>query len=181
MMSAVSGAFANLHISSRPRAQLSFRASVCPGSMLVLPRPGVARSALAFLVEAKQNSLRRERTSEKARLRNKGRTSEIKTRIKKVLTAVDAAQADLPKAESDLSELAALMSEAYRVIDKGVSKGVLHKNTAARRKARIARARQNLLISAGLYKAPESTPDVPEASLPSENDGISPSELTLVR
>ena len=37
------------------------------------------------------------------------------------------------------------------VIDKAVSKGVLHINTAARRKARLARARQNVLIAAGLY------------------------------
>lgn len=64
---------------------LCIASSLAPLPLLaVLPRPGVARSALAFLVEAKQNSLRRERTSEKARLRNKGRTSEIKTRIKKV-------------------------------------------------------------------------------------------------
>lgn len=37
------------------------------------------------------------------------------------------------------------------VIDKAVGKGVMHKNTAARRKARLAAARQNVLISAGLY------------------------------
>ena len=37
------------------------------------------------------------------------------------------------------------------VIDKAVNKGVLHKNTAARRKARMAVARQNVLIAAGLY------------------------------
>ena len=30
-------------------------------------------------------------------------------------------------------------------------KGVLHKNTAARRKARLAAARQNVLVQAGLY------------------------------
>lgn len=37
------------------------------------------------------------------------------------------------------------------VIDKAVSKGVLHSNTAARRKARLAKARQNVLVAAGLY------------------------------
>lgn len=31
-------------------------------------------------------------------------------------------------------------------------KGILHKSTAARRKARLAVARQNVLIQAGLYK-----------------------------
>lgn len=38
------------------------------------------------------------------------------------------------------------------VIDKAVVKGILHKSTAARRKARLAVARQNVLIQAGLYK-----------------------------
>ena len=37
------------------------------------------------------------------------------------------------------------------VIDKAVSKGVLHLNTAARRKARLAAARRNVLVAAGLY------------------------------
>lgn len=37
------------------------------------------------------------------------------------------------------------------VIDKAVCKGVLHLNTAARRKARLAAARRNVLVSAGLY------------------------------
>ena len=37
------------------------------------------------------------------------------------------------------------------VIDKAVSKGVLHQNTAARRKARMAAARRNVLVAAGLY------------------------------
>ena len=37
------------------------------------------------------------------------------------------------------------------MIDKAVGKGVLHQNTAARRKARLAAARRNVLVSAGLY------------------------------
>lgn len=37
------------------------------------------------------------------------------------------------------------------VIDKAVGKGVLHQNTAARRKARLAAARRNVLVTAGLY------------------------------
>ena len=37
------------------------------------------------------------------------------------------------------------------VIDKAVQKGVLHENTAARRKARLATARRNVLVAAGLY------------------------------
>jgi small subunit ribosomal protein S20 len=44
--------------------------------------------------------------------------------------------------------------QAYSVIDKAVCKGVLHSNTAARRKARLAKARRNLLIATGLYSPP---------------------------
>ena len=42
----------------------------------------------AFVVEAKQNSLKRQRTAEKSRLRNKAKKSEISTRMKKVHTPV---------------------------------------------------------------------------------------------
>ena len=41
-----------------------------------------------------------------------------------------------------------------QVIDKAVCKGVLHRNTAARRKARLAKARKNVLIASGLYTPP---------------------------
>ena len=107
--------------------------------------------AAAFTVEAKQNSLKRERTAEKARVYNKSRKSEIATRIKKVLTALDAFKASPPASEADLAPVGSLINEAYQVIDKAVGKGILHSNTGARRKARLARARRNVLIAAGLY------------------------------
>jgi ribosomal protein S20 len=47
-------------------------------------------AAAAFLVEAKQNSLKRQRTSEKSRMYNKSRKSEIATRMKKVGAAAEA-------------------------------------------------------------------------------------------
>jgi hypothetical protein len=60
---------------------------------------------------------------------------------------------------SHLSQLLGLTSAclslplfpAAAVIDKAVGKGVLHQNTAARRKARLAAARRNVLVTAGLY------------------------------
>ena len=57
----------------------------------------------------------------------------------------------LPEAEGDLKPVDIFISEAYQEIDKAVSKGILHKNTAARRKSKLALARQKLLIKAGLY------------------------------
>ena len=71
--------------------------------------------------------------------------------MKKVFTALDAYKGNPPAAEADLAPVANLINEAYKVIDKAVGKGIIHRNTAARRKARMARARKNVLISAGLY------------------------------
>lgn len=55
------------------------------------------------------------------------------------------------KSEEDLNPVQKLISEAYQEIDKAVVKGVLHKNTAARRKSKLAVARQRVLIANGLY------------------------------
>ena len=56
------------------------------------------------------------------------------------------------QAEEELAPVQKLLSEAYQEIDKAVVKGILHKNTAARRKSRLALARQRVLIASGLYK-----------------------------
>ena len=61
---------------------------------------------------------------------NKSLRSELKTREKAVLDAVEAG--DSAKAEE-------MLREAQRRIDMAESKGVLHANTAARRKARLTR------------------------------------------
>ena len=61
--------------------------------------------------------------------RNKAVRSELKTRMKKTLEA----------AEQGTDEAAEIYRAAQKKIDMAVTKGVLHKNTAARRKARLAR------------------------------------------
>lgn len=81
---------------------------------------------------------------------------------------METAELQLPKAESDLEEVDGLMDEAYKAIDKAVSKGALHRNTAARRKSRLAKARQGVLIAADLYN--------PEASLNTESPGLDDEE-----
>ncbi|KAL0024506.1 hypothetical protein WJX77_010862 [Trebouxia sp. C0004] len=111
---------------------------------------GVAARA-TFQVVAKQNSLKRQRTSEKARQYNKAHKSAIATRMKKVITAVDSFMTDLPSSEDAIKPVEKLMSEAYQEIDKAVSKGILHTNTGARRKAKLAAAKRHLLTEAGLY------------------------------
>lgn len=74
-----------------------------------------------------KSQIKRNRQNEKRRLRNKAVRSEMKTTINQVIaTAEEGGDAE----------------EAYRraqkEIDQAVSKGVLHKKTAARRKARLA-------------------------------------------
>ncbi|CCY62778.1 MAG: 30S ribosomal protein S20 [Candidatus Gastranaerophilaceae bacterium] len=70
-------------------------------------------------------------TAEKNRIRNVAFKTSIKSAVKKVL--------ELAKAE-DKDALNAAMSKAYQLCDKAVSKGILHKNTAARKKSRLTKA-----------------------------------------
>lgn len=74
-------------------------------------------------------------TNEKARQRNAGVKSQLRTAIKKVRNAVAAGDKDAAVAAN---------REAARKLDKAVSKGVLHKNNAANRKSGLA-ARVNAL------------------------------------
>ena len=66
----------------------------------------------------------------KKTLRNKMINSGAKTAIKKVIAAVDSGEKD--------SALAAYKNAASK-IDKAATKGVYHKNTAARKKSRLAK------------------------------------------
>lgn len=60
-------------------------------------------------------------------------------------------KADSLEAESDLATADQLLHKAFSNIDKAVIKGIMHKNTGARRKSRLSRARQGVLIAAKLY------------------------------
>ena len=70
-------------------------------------------------------------TAEANRQRNVAFKTSIKTAIKKVLEAAK---------EGNKEVLATAMSKAYQLCDKAVSKGILHKNTAARKKSRLTLA-----------------------------------------
>ncbi|HSI93477.1 MAG TPA: 30S ribosomal protein S20 [Jiangellaceae bacterium] len=73
---------------------------------------------------------KRNLTNEKARLRNKAVKSSLKTAVRTFNAAADA---------GDTEQAAAAARDASRKLDKAVSKGVIHKNQAANRKAAIAR------------------------------------------
>ena len=68
--------------------------------------------------------------SERNRLRNVAIKTGIKTAVKKVYDAI--------KSEAAEEKILDALNSAYSLIDRAVSKGVMHKNTAARRKSRLA-------------------------------------------
>jgi small subunit ribosomal protein S20 len=73
---------------------------------------------------------KRVRTASRQRLENLRYRSSVKTLTKRLETAV---------ADGDADAVAAGHLELVRTIDKAASHGALHKNTAARKKARAAR------------------------------------------
>jgi len=77
-----------------------------------------------------QQQKKRVRISERQREENLRYRSTVKTLAKRVEVAA---------AGEDKDKLAAEHLELVRTVDKAASKGALHKNTAARRKARAAR------------------------------------------
>lgn len=100
--------------------------------------------------------VKRAELAEERRMRNKSQKSAIATRIKKVLKLTDALTKSPEGAAEQVPALEKLVAEAYKQIDGAAAKGVIHANTAARRKARVAKHKQEVLISAGLYTpAPE--------------------------
>ena len=74
-----------------------------------------------------QSAKKRIRQNAKRRARNQATLSKMKTLMKKVHASEDKATAEV------------LLKEAVSYIDKSVSKGRLHKNTAARRKSSLTR------------------------------------------
>ncbi|MFV2143323.1 MULTISPECIES: 30S ribosomal protein S20 [Isoptericola] len=82
-----------------------------------------------------KSQIKRNKTNEKARLRNKTVKSELKTHIRKVRAAV---------AAGDKEAASAALQTATRKLDKAVSKGVIHSNQAANRKSAIAKAVDSL-------------------------------------
>jgi len=78
-----------------------------------------------------KSQVKRIKTNEKARLRNKAVKSSLKTQVRRVKTAVAAGDADAT---------ATALRDASRALDKAASKGVIHKNQAANRKSALAKA-----------------------------------------
>jgi small subunit ribosomal protein S20 len=77
-----------------------------------------------------KSQIKRIKTNEKARLRNKSVKSSLKTAIRKYREAADA---------GDAATATTLMRDASKALDKAASKGVIHANQAANRKSAMAK------------------------------------------
>lgn len=78
-----------------------------------------------------KSQVKRIKTNEKARQRNKAVTSSLKTAIRKFRDA--AASGDAAKTTTELRA-------ASKALDVAVSKGVIHRNAAANKKSAMAKA-----------------------------------------
>ena len=78
-----------------------------------------------------KSQIKRIKTNEKAYLRNKSVSSSIKTAVRKFRDAVS---------KGDAAATTAELRAASKALDVAVSKGVIHKNTAANKKSAMARA-----------------------------------------
>ena len=67
--------------------------------------------------------------AERNRVRHQAVKTRIKTMAKKVLATVE---------DQNLEAAKAALSIAYKELDKAVTKGIIKKNTASRKKARLA-------------------------------------------
>jgi small subunit ribosomal protein S20 len=85
-----------------------------------------------------KSALKRIAINERNRMRNKAYKSTVKTFMKKYFQAVEDYTSS--PSEEQLKTVQTSMSVAYSKIDKAVKTGVYHKNNAARKKARLARA-----------------------------------------
>lgn len=78
-----------------------------------------------------KSQIKRIRTNEKSRLRNKAVKSELKTYVRRVREAV---------AGGDKDAAGVALVTASKKLDKAVSKGVIHANQAANKKSALAKA-----------------------------------------
>ena len=77
-----------------------------------------------------KSAMKQNRQAEKRRVRNAAVRSTVRTAVKSTRTAIEGGQAEQAR-ESLLRTI--------QVLDKAATKGVIHKNTAARKKSRLMR------------------------------------------
>ncbi|CAF2127671.1 30S ribosomal protein S20, chloroplastic-like isoform X1 [Brassica napus] len=140
-------------------SSLSFSQSVSQcvafstGNMLVQNRPMRRQMVVCEAAPTKKadSAAKRARQAEKRRVYNKSKKSEARTRMKKVLEALDGLKKKAEAQPDEIVTVEKLIGEAYSAIDKAVKVRALHKNTGARRKSRLARRKKAVEIHHGWY------------------------------
>ena len=77
-----------------------------------------------------KSQIKRVKTNEKRRVRNKSVRSSVRTAVRKFREAAES---------GDVEQATTLQRAASRALDKAASKGVVHKNQAANRKSAMAK------------------------------------------
>jgi small subunit ribosomal protein S20 len=77
-----------------------------------------------------KSQIKRNRTNERRRLRNKAVKSELKTAVRRFREAAES---------GDAATATTALRSASKLLDKAASKGVIHKNQAANRKSAMAK------------------------------------------
>ena len=77
-----------------------------------------------------KSQIKRNRTNERRRLRNKAVKSELKTAVRRFREAAES---------GDAATATSALRSATKLLDKATSKGVIHKNQAANRKSAMAK------------------------------------------
>jgi len=85
-----------------------------------------------------KSQIKRIKTNEKARLRNKAVKSSLKTAVRRFREAADSGTAET---------VTPALRDASRMLDKAVSKGVIHANQAANRKSAMAQTAETLVAA----------------------------------
>jgi small subunit ribosomal protein S20 len=86
-----------------------------------------------------KSAIKRVKVSRTRTLRNAAAKSALRTAIKKFEVAL---------ANKDLENAQVLLRQATRSLDKAVTKGIIHKNKAARKKSRLMRKFNQVKASA---------------------------------
>ena len=76
-----------------------------------------------------KSAIKKVKTSERNRLRNVTYKTQIKTIIKKILDLIS---------KKDIDSAKKATSEAFALIDRCTTKGIIHNNNASRKKSRIS-------------------------------------------
>jgi small subunit ribosomal protein S20 len=87
------------------------------------------------LAKKKSSAEKRHRQSEERRMRNKAAKSAVRTSVKKFVALAQKKD----KSESDTAASEAALKEMIKKLDTAARKGIIKKNTAARKKSRMQR------------------------------------------